>query len=163
MATQPQTFWDDIEIGRTLETGSITLNARDIGVFARRFDPQPYHLDREAGEASLFGGLCASGWHVSAMMMKLVSDGLEAANIPLLGTGKVNWLEWYRPAFDGDTLSAHVTVSGKSRPGKGSGPDDHGLVECDIEVLNQNGKKVMALSTFLMIALGEAEAGGAAK
>lgn len=154
-----QTFWHDIEIGQALKTGSITLNARDIGVFARRFDPQPYHLDREAGEASLFGGLCASGWHVSALMMKLVSDALEAAHIPLLGTGKVNWLEWYRPAFDGDKLSAQVTVTNKSRPEPTAPPlpdsGDHGLVECDIEVLNQHGKKVMALSTFLLIALGE--------
>ena len=152
MATQPQTYWDDIEIGRTLETGRFTLDARNIRVFAERFDPQPYHLDREAAEESLFGGLCASGWHVSAVMMKLVSERLASERIPLVGSGKVSWLEWYRPAFDGDSLSAHVTVTGKSRPGdadeKGA---DYGLIECDIEIHNQDEKKVMALSTFLMI------------
>lgn len=67
--------------GRTLKsaaflTGSMKMEATDIRSFAKKFDPQPYHLDREAGEASLFGGLCASGWHVTAVMMKLVSDQL---------------------------------------------------------------------------------------
>ncbi len=67
MATQTKTFWDDIETGRILKTGSVTLEAADIRVFAAKFDPQPYHLDRDAGKDSLFGGLCASGWHVSAL------------------------------------------------------------------------------------------------
>ena len=148
MATPAKIFWEDIEAGRVLETGSVTLNAADIRVFAEKFDPQPYHLDREAADASLFGGLCASGWHVSALMMKLVSDALAQNHIPLLGSGQVSWLEWYRPAFDGDCLSAHVTIKDKTRA---EDETDHGLIECDIAVQNQNEKKVMALSTFLMI------------
>lgn len=148
MATHTKTFWEDIEIGRVLETGSLTLNAADIRSFAQKFDPQPYHLDREAGEASLFGGLCASGWHMSALMMKLVSDQLDAEKIPLVGTGEVAWLEWYRPAFEDDSLSARVTVTEKSVP---RNETDHGLVGCDIEVHNQDQKKVMALSTYLMV------------
>lgn len=150
MTMPVKTFWEDIEIGRVLETGSLTLNATDIRSFAEKYDPQPYHLDREAAEASLFGGLCASGWHMSALMMKLVSDRLEEENIPLVGTGEVSWLEWYRPAFDGDSLSARVTVTEKSNP---RNETDHGLVGCDIEVHNQDRKKVMALSTLLMIEL----------
>jgi acyl dehydratase len=67
MTTSPIIFWEDIKTGRVLETGSVTLNAADIRVFAEKFDPQPYHLDREAADASLFGGLCASGWHVSTL------------------------------------------------------------------------------------------------
>jgi len=149
MTTSAKIFWEDIETGRVLETGSVTLNAADIRVFAEKFDPQPYHLDREAADASLFGGLCASGWHVSALTMKLVSDKLESEQIPLIGSGEVSWLEWYRPAFDGDCLSAHVTITGTSRP---ENETDHGLIECDITVQNQNEKKVMALSTYLMIA-----------
>ncbi|MFT5486227.1 MAG: acyl dehydratase [Paracoccaceae bacterium] len=153
MTTPANIFWEDIEPGRVLETGSVTLNATDIRIFAEKFDPQPYHLDREAADASLFGGLCASGWHVSALMMKLVSDALASEHIPLIGSGEVSWLEWYRPAFDGDCLSAHVTISGKSRPeNENEDETDHGLIECDITVHNQNEKKVMAVSTFLMIA-----------
>lgn len=156
MAPTDKTFWEDIEAGRVLETGSVTLNAADIRVFAEKFDPQPYHMDREAADASLFGGLCASGWHVSALMMKLVSDALESEQIPLIGSGEVSWLEWYRPAFDGDCLSAHVTIKDKSAA---QNDTDHGLIECDITVHNQNEKKVMALSTYLMIARREAAHG----
>lgn len=152
MQMTEQTFWEDIETGRVLETGSVTLNAADIRAFAEKFDPQPYHMDREAADASLFGGLCASGWHVSALMMKLVSDKLATDSIPLVGSGRVSWLEWYRPAFDGDCLSAQVAITGKSLP---ENETDHGLIECDITVHNQNEKKVMALSTFLLIARGE--------
>jgi acyl dehydratase len=148
MTTPTKTFWEDLEIGRVLETGSLTLNAPDIKSFAEKYDPQPYHLDRDAAEASLFGGLCASGWHMTALMMKLISDQLDAEKILLLGTGEVSWLEWYRPAFEGDSLSARVTVTEKSLP---ENETDHGLVGCDIEVHNQDEKKVMALSTFLMI------------
>jgi acyl dehydratase len=148
MATPAKTFWEDIEIGRVLETGSVKMEATDIRSFAKKFDPQPYHLDREAGEASLFGGLCASGWHVSTVMMKLVSDQLAKEEIPLIGSGQVSWLEWYRPAFEGDHLSAQVTITAKSRA---ENETDHGLVGCDIAVRNQEQKKVRALSTELMI------------
>jgi acyl dehydratase len=148
MTTPTKTFWEDLEIGRVLETGSLTLNAPDIKSFAEKYDPQPYHLDRDAAEASLFGGLCASGWHMTALMMKLISDQLDAEQIPLVGTGEVAWLEWYRPAFEGDSLSARVTVTEKTMP---QDETDHGLVGCDIEVHNQDRKKVMALSTDLMI------------
>ena len=148
MTTFKKTLWEDIEPGRVFQTGSITLNAADIRVFAEKFDPQPYHLDRDVAESSLFGGLCASGWHVSALMMKLVSDKLASEQIPLVGSGRVAWLEWYRPAFDGDCLSAHVNITNKSTSVDAT---DHGLIECKITVHNQNDKKVMALSTVLMI------------
>lgn len=154
MPTDTKTFWEDLESGRVLETGSLTLNAPEIRSFAEKYDPQPYHLDRDAAEASLFGGLCASGWHMTALMMKLISDQLDAESIPLLGTGEVSWLEWYRPAFEGDSLSARVTVTEKSLP---EDETDHGLVGCDIDVHNQDEKKVMALATVLMIE----KAGGA--
>lgn len=57
MTTQTRTFWEDLEVGRVLETGSLTLHAPEIRSFAQKYDPQPYHLDRDAAEASLFGGL----------------------------------------------------------------------------------------------------------
>jgi acyl dehydratase len=145
---QKTTFWEDIEIGRIFETGSVTLDVKAIRVFAENFDPQPYHLDPEAGKNSLFGGLCASGWHVTAIMMKLVSDQLAEEQIPLVGSGKVSWLEWYRPVFGGDSISAHVAIKDKSRPATET---DHGLIECDIAIHNQEEIKVAALSTFLMI------------
>ena len=148
MATSATLFWEQIEIGQVLETGLLDINASGIRSFAEKFDPQPYHLDREAAEASLFGGLCASGWHVSAMMMKLISEELIKQDFALVGSRKVPWLEWYRPVFEGDTISAHATIADKSAA---DGEADCGLIGFDIEVHNQKGKKVMALSAYLMI------------
>ena len=148
MTTPERIYWEDIETGRVLKTGLMHVDAPGIRSFAEKFDPQPYHLDRDAAEASLFGGLCASGWHMSAMMMKLISEELLKENIALVGSRKVPWLEWYRPVFDGDTISATATVSEKT---PADGETDHGLVGFDIEVHNQDEKKVMALSAYLMV------------
>lgn len=141
-------YWEDIEIGRMLQTGLLDIDAPGIRGFAEKFDPQPYHLDRDAAEASLFGGLCASGWHVSAMMMKLISEELIKENIALVGSRKVPWLEWYRPVFEGDTISATATIADKT---PSEWDEDCGLIGFDIEVHNQNEKRVMALSAYLMV------------
>jgi len=141
-------YWEDIDTGGVLKTGLLDIDAPGIRGFAEKFDPQPYHLDRDAAEASLFGGLCASGWHVSAMMMKLISEELIKENIALVGSRKVPWLEWYRPVFEGDTISATATIADKT---EADGDADCGLIGFDIEVHNQNDKKVMALSAYLMV------------
>ena len=141
-------YWEDIETGRVLETGLLSIDALGIRGFAQKYDPQPYHLDRDAAEASLFGGLCASGWHVSAMMMKLISEELINKNIALVGSKKVPWLEWYRPVFEGDTISARATITDKT-PSEDAA--DYGLIGFDIDVHNQDEKKVMALSAYLMV------------
>ena len=150
----PQTlYWDDVEIGHNLHTRLLDIDATGIRSFAEKFDPQPYHLDRDAAEASLFGGLCASGWHVSALMMKLISEELIKEGFALIGSKKVPWLEWYRPVFEGDTISAHATITEKTVL---EGETDGGLVGFDINVDNQDDKEVMALSAFLIIQKKEA-------
>ena len=69
-------FFEDMQIGARRDTGSFTFTAEAIRKFAAQFDPQPFHLDEEAGRQSLFGGLAASGWHVGSVCMKLmVADG----------------------------------------------------------------------------------------
>jgi hypothetical protein len=65
-------YWEDLEPGSTMELGSVTPTAQEIMHFARQFDPQPFHLDEAAGKASIFGGLCASGWHTCSLAMRLM-------------------------------------------------------------------------------------------
>ena len=57
MTPSSRLFFEDVEIGMTFKTGSVTIDAAGIRSFAGKFDPQPYHLDRDAADASLFGGL----------------------------------------------------------------------------------------------------------
>jgi acyl dehydratase len=60
---EPRWYWEDFAVGQVRDLGSISATREDIIAFARQFDPQPFHLDDEAAKASVFGGLCASGWH----------------------------------------------------------------------------------------------------
>ena len=67
-------FWEDIAVGERAELGRHTFTAEDIKAFARRFDPQPFHLDEAAAARSHFGALCASGWHTASMWMRLMVE-----------------------------------------------------------------------------------------
>src|ERR1700681_2058621 len=108
-------FFEDMEIDARRELGSVTFTADGIKKFAGQFDPQPFHLDEEAGRQSLFGGLAASGWHVGSVCMKLlVADGQRLASEALARGEKIAvWgpspgfreLRWIRPVLAGDTIS----------------------------------------------------------
>ncbi len=117
--------------GRKTVIGRLTFTAQDIVRFARDFDPQPFHLDEEKARHSLFGGLCASGWHTSAGWMKcfvrfwtdevgrLAAEGLHAPRLgPATGFRELMWL---KPVYAGDTVAYAVTLLGSrtlaSRPG----------------------------------------------
>ena len=93
----------------TFKTGSVTINAVGICSFASKFDPKPYHLDRDAVDASLFGKLCARGWHMYALMMRMLSDCVDEAGLKMIGKDNVPWLKWRMPVFDNDRRHALVT------------------------------------------------------
>lgn len=107
-------YYEDIAVGQRRELGSFTFTAEAIKEFARKFDPQPFHLDEEAGRRSLFGGLAASGWHVSAVCMRLlVADGQREASeamargeLPAVGGPSPGFkdLRWIKPVLAGDTI-----------------------------------------------------------
>lgn len=76
-------YWEDFPVGQTMEFGGQTVQREAVLEFARQFDPQPFHVDEDAAKESLFGGLCASGWHTCAMTMRMMCDGylLESASL----------------------------------------------------------------------------------
>lgn len=97
---------------KALDTDSpaITLDEQSIIDFAKLFDPQPYHLDRAAADASIFGGLCASGWQVGALASRLTGEALLSMSIPYITTTQVNHMRWIRPTFVNDQLVAEVSL-----------------------------------------------------
>lgn len=131
-AEQQQLYFEDVSLGDTHEYEEYEVTKEEIIEFAEQYDPQPLHLDEEAAAESMFGGLIASGWHVSAMVMRLISDNLfeEAKVAGGLGAEEVQWL---KPARPGDRLSVSLEVADK-QPWGGS----LGLVKMDTEVYNQN-------------------------
>jgi acyl dehydratase len=146
-------YWNNIVIPSQFMTQPKEVTGQQIKQFAAKFDPQPYHLDRDAAKASLFGGLCASGWHMCAIMMRLLSDSMEQENIQFLGNDEIPRLKWLFPVFEDDQVQADITFIEKSPPAEAT---DFGTVDADIQVKNQNDKLVMELKAILMIKTGPA-------
>ena len=162
-------YWEDLQPGSVRELGSVTPSSEDIKDFAEQFDPQPFHLDELAGRRSIFGNLCASGWHTCAMAMRLTVDNFlnESSS---MGSPGLESLRWLKPVYPGDTLTLrHVILESRGmrrRP-------DIGLVRSAWEMFNQNGEKVLHMEGYGMfrrrtpataeeIAQLEAERGSAA-
>jgi len=144
-------FFEDLEVGQRGELGSFTFTADAIKRFAEQYDPQPFHLDEEAGRASLFGGLAASGWHVAAVCMKLlVADGQREA-AEAAGRGEpvavggpspgFRDLRWLKPVLAGDTVSYAKVVesvrASDSRP-------EWGILQARNTGTNQRGEVVFS-------------------
>ena len=93
-------FWEDFPVGQVREFGAYRVTREAVLAFAREFDPQPFHLDDAAAEASLFGRLAASGWHTCAMAMRMMCDAylLESASLGSPGLEKLNWTRPVYPA-----------------------------------------------------------------
>jgi acyl dehydratase len=134
----PLRYWEDIEIGHPYALGSVTLNEAEIVAFAREFDPQPFHIDRAAAEASMFGGIIASGWHTCSAMMRLLADNFLHPESSL-GSPGIDEVRWPKPVRAGDTISASLTAT--SKRASASKPF-MGLVFYDWTGVNQRGETV---------------------
>lgn len=139
-------WWEDFPAGHVREFGPVAVTREAVLEFARQFDPQPFHLDDAAAEASLFGRLAASGWHTAAMTMRMMCDAylLESAS---LGSPGLDSLRWLKPVYPGDTLSGRLVVL-EARP-MNSKPDV-GLVRSRWEVRNQQGDDVLVMEGWGM-------------
>lgn len=144
--TASRLYFEDLAVGRRLTTGSVSIDADAIKAFAAQFDPQPFHLDEDAARTSFFGGLVASGWHTAALTMRLlVTSGLPIAGGVIGAGGEV---QWPRPTYPGDTLTAICEViaakPSNSRP-------DRGMVTVRTETQNQNGEVVQVMTARLVV------------
>jgi acyl dehydratase len=134
-------YFEDFQVGDMSEVGPVTVSEAEIVEFAQRFDPQPFHVDREAAAASPFGGLIASGWHTTALFMGMFVRGvlLESAS---LGSPGVEEIRWTAPVRPGDTLRARSTVTDVRDSSK---DPRRGTVVTTNEVYNQDGVLVLRL------------------
>lgn len=140
---------DLVRLGERIEIGAYEFTAERIIAFAEKFDPQYFHLDAVKAKDSVLGGLCASGWHISAAMMKCNVAMIELqarAAIAAGGTppkfgpspGFKN-LKWLKPAYAGDTVTYAMRYTGDrpipNRPG-------WNMTEISYEGVNQRGELV---------------------
>lgn len=151
-------YFEDVPLGTTVELGQTTFTRDDILGFASKWDPQPFHLDEEAAKKSLFGGLCASGWHTAAMWLRHNIDHRNRINsqITYRGGKLAKWgpspgfekIRWLKPVFVGDTIRytqrVKEKIESKSRP-------TLGLVVADNEGHNQNGELVFSVVSKIFV------------
>ena len=141
-------YWEDIELGARRELGSYTFTEDEIIRFARKYDPQPFHIDKEAAKHSIFGGLIASGWHTAAIWMKLSIEGRkrdsEGGKARVLRSGVSPGFEdmkWLKPVRPGMTLTYTSETSEKvelrSRP-------ELGLIKTRNEARDEAGELVFS-------------------
>jgi acyl dehydratase len=139
-------FWEDMAVGQVRDLGTISPSREDIIAFASQFDPQPFHLDDAAGAASVFGGLCASGWHTCSMAMRLmVTNFLQQTSS--LGSPGLENIQWTKPVYPNDTLRLKTTVL-ETKP-MGRRPDV-GMTRNLWEMFNQHGDKVLHMEGWGM-------------
>lgn len=131
-------FFEDYVEGSVYEFGSVKVEEREIIEFARRYDPQIFHVDPDAAQHTQFGGIVASGWHTAAMAMRLLVDNYVPRGSSI-GSPGVDKLRWHKPVRPGDVLSLRVTITetrlSVSKP-------DRGILRSYVEVLNQNDEVV---------------------
>jgi acyl dehydratase len=141
-------YFEDYVEGDVHQFGPITVEQDEVIAFAKRFDPQTMHTDREAARHTPFGGLIASGWHTAGLMMRLYVEHY-LTHVASLASPGLDELRWLKPVRPGDTLSVRVTVL-KAVPSKSK--PDRGAVTSFIEVINQTGEVVMTLKPVNFIA-----------
>ncbi|WEX86082.1 MaoC family dehydratase [Sinorhizobium garamanticum] len=131
-------YFEDFTPGRRFDYQPVVMQAPDIIAFASEFDPQPMHLDEEAGKRSILGGLSASGWHTSAIGMRMMIDAF-LGNSSSQGSPGIDFMDWKRPVLAGDVLTGFSLVLGarqsKSKPGVG-------IVKFRNEINNQTGEAI---------------------
>lgn len=144
-------WFEDLPVGRRDRFGSIVVTRDDMLDFARKFDPQPFHLDDDAAAANpLFGRLSASGWHTAAMGMRMTADFWAAADSrdAILGGAGVDDLRWLTPVYAGDRLRAEAEVI-DARPS--ASKPDRGIVRFRTILYNQDDVPVMSHLSNVMI------------
>src|SRR5271170_6198304 len=139
-------YLEDLHVGQRFRSGTYIIEGAKIKDFAAEFDPQPFHLDETAAQASVFKGLAGSGWHTAAIAMRLlVTGGLPLANGIIGLGGEVNWP---RPTRPGDSLHVDSEIlditPSRSKP-------NQAVVSARSTMLNQNNEPVYVFNAKLLV------------
>lgn len=148
MSAADAIYFDDIELGTETLFGHYDVTRDEVLDFARKYDPQPFHLSDEAAAKTYFGRLSASGWHTCAMTMAVIARHVVATNQAGLGSPGIDELRWLKPVYPGDRLTVTGTVVDKvpsrSKP-------DIGTIRTQTVVTNQDGVAVMRYTSIVMM------------
>ncbi len=141
-------WFEDFEVGQRFVSQGVTLTEASIIDFATRYDPQRFHIDREAAARTPFGGIVASGFQTLALSFRMFFE-LGVIRDSGIGAPGVEDLRWTAPVRPGDTLHAEVEVIGL-KPSRSRA--DRGVVRMRYTARNHRGETVMTLVVPQMVA-----------
>ena len=141
-------YFEDLEIGAETYFGSYEVTRDEVLEFARKYDPQPFHLSDEAAARTHFGRLAASGWHTCAMTMAVIARHVVDEEQAGLGSPGVDELRWLKPVYPGDTLHVHGTIVDKT-PSRSK--PEIGSFRTRTTVSNQDGLPVMEFTSIVLM------------
>ena len=139
-------YLDDLTVGQRFISNSYEMRLEEILQFAKQYDPQSFHTDAEAAKQhQIFKGLAASGWHTSAVCMRLWAECMPIAN-GLVGTD--SHVRWLKPTRAGDQIHVEVEITqirrSKSKP-------QQAIVSYHTQALNQHDELLMTSDTNIVV------------
>lgn len=141
-------YFEDMEVGAERVFGSYDVTREEVIEFARKYDPQPFHLSDEAAAETHFGRLAASGWHTCAMTMRVIVDAITKERQAGLGSPGVDELRWLKPVYPGDRITVHgkivEAIPSRSKP-------DIGVIKSENLVTNQDDVPVMRFTSIVLM------------
>ena len=141
-------YFEDLEVGKETHFGSYEVTREEVLEFARKYDPQPFHLSDEAAAKTHFKRLAASGWHSCAMTMAVMARHVVDQEQASLGSPGIDELRWLKPVYPGDTLN----VSGRIvelRPSRSK--PELGSFRSEVTVTNQDDVAVLRFTSIVLI------------
>ena len=139
-------YFEDFNVGdsKTFKDTYLFTEEEIIEV-GQRWDPQPFHVDKEAAKQSMFGGIVAASVHLFAAYCRIGVKELPAAAVSALGFNNLKMLMPVRP---GDVLRKTETVLearlSNSRP-------DCGILSMQADLHNQRDELVFTAETAFII------------
>ncbi len=141
-------YLEDLEVGAEQYLGSYEVTREEVIDFARKYDPQPFHLSDEAAALTHFGRLAASGWHTCAMTMAVIARNVLETKQAGLGSPGVDELRWLKPVYPGDILAVETQIvavtPSRSKP-------DLGSFRSNVTVFNQHHEPVMRMTSIVLV------------
>jgi acyl dehydratase len=140
--------FEDLVVGAARDFGSYHVTREEVIDFARKYDPQPFHLSDEAAAKTHFGRIAASGWHTAAMTMAVIARAVVDEEQAGLGSPGIDELRWLKPVYPGDTLHVRGEILEKT-PSRSK--PEIGSFRTRTTVTNQDGVPVMTFVSIVLI------------
>jgi acyl dehydratase len=147
MAQEKEFYMEDLAVGQKFTSGPVDVTAEEVMDFARKYDPQEFHLSPEQAKLTMFGELVASGWHTACLTMRLIIEGSPRMKGGMVGRSieKMSWLRPVKPGdklyFEGEILELRPSASNPAR----------GVMRVKNTTLNQNREPVLQMESVVFV------------